>query len=259
MKSHIFIGYDEREKDPYSVCIQSLKDNSQNPDDIVIHPLNHRELRAKGLFDRPWMIESDGSYRDIRDARPFSVQFSHSRFLTPYLAKSMGIIGPAMFVDCDFVFQKDVHDLTKYCREEMYEHDYPVMVVKHDYSPENTLKMDGSPQAKYNRKLWSSLMVFDTRNKANEILSPEAVSQQPGSWLHQFQWLEDSARQIGPIPEAWNFIPGHSDNRLGISGYEANAIHYTEGGPWFSKYEDCLYGDIWTRYFYRMNRTGIPR
>jgi hypothetical protein len=24
-------------------------------------------------------------------------------------------------------------------------------------------------------------------------------------------------------------------------------LHYTLGGPWFEKYEDCAYADLWAR------------
>lgn len=256
-KNHIFIGYDEREKDPYDVCIQSLKDNSKNPDRIVIHALNHRDLRKRGYFNRPWEILQDGTYRDVTDGRPFSVQFSHSRFLTNQLAKDMGITDDVvMFVDCDFVFLQDVNDLFDECRKK--KHEFPVQVVKHEYLPkEGSIKMDGSKQLSYNKKLWSSLIMFNTGAKQNDVLTSFRVNNAPGSWLHSFAWLRDD--EIGSIDEKWNFLPNHSENRTGLLGYDAGAIHYTEGGPWFTNYEDCLYGDLWTRYFYRRHRGGLSR
>lgn len=259
MKTHIFIGYDEREKDPYNVCVQSLKDSSLCPENIIVHPINHRELRKLGYFDRPWLIKEDGTYEDVRDGRPFSVQFSHSRFLTPFLAKKYGISDCVMFVDCDFLFLDDVNVLMNECRRQAYLSNYPVQVVKHDYNPQNTVKMDGSRQTTYNRKLWSSLMVFDTTNKANDVLDPQSVSYQTGKWLHQFEWLDNPETQIGSIPEVWNFIPNHSERRTDLTGSEASAIHFTEGGPWFENYEDCPYSELWTRSFYRSMRAGFPR
>jgi len=259
MKLHIFMGYDEREPVPFSVAVQSLKDNSKTPNDIVVHPLYHKDLRAKGYFNRQWLIKEDGSYEDVKDGKPFSVQFSHSRFLTPFLAKKMGIYGPVMFVDCDFIFLTDVAKLFDFCREEMYKNDYPVMLVKHEYHPQNTRKMDNSVQTDYSMKLWSAMMMFDTRNKACDVLNPDTVNNRPGSWLHQFKWLDNPEKQIGALPETWNYVPGHSTERTGVLPKDADAIHYTEGGPWFSQYEDCYAGDIWTRYFYRMNTFGLPR
>ncbi len=204
-KNHIYIGYDEREKDPYSTLIQSLKDNSKDPDRIVIHPLFHRDLRTKGYFDRPWTIKEDGTYLDNRDERPFSVQFSHSRFLTPWLARKEGINDDmVMFVDCDFIFLKDVNDLFDAAR--LNKEKNPVQVVKHNYHPQNQIKMDGSKQQDYNMKLWSSLMMFNTGNKEVVKLDPTTVNYSPGSYLHQFKWL-DNRNIIGDLGEEWNYIP----------------------------------------------------
>ncbi len=256
MKSHIFIGYDEREKDPYNVCVQSLKDNSSRPDDIVIHPLFHRDLRARGLFDRPWKITEAGTYEDERDGRPFSVQFSHTRFLTPYLAKQEGINDVVLFCDCDFLYLKDVNELFDQVRGSRKK--YPVQVVKHDYRPQNTVKMDGSVQQQYNKKLWSAMMFFDTTHPQVQTLTPEVVNTQPGSFLHSFSWLGDD-ELIGGIDERWQFVGDHSEARTGVDGKDAYCIHFTEGGPWFNKYADCPYAGLWYKSFYKYIQQTVPR
>jgi hypothetical protein len=251
LKSHVFIGYDEREKDPYNVCVQSLKDSSLDPDRIIVHPLFHRDLRDKGLFDRPWRITEQGTYEDVRDGRPFSVQFSHTRFLTPYLARQKGIYDRVMFVDCDFLFLEDVNNIFDSVRKDRMNDQYAVHVVKHDYKPQNTVKMDGAVQSSYNKKLWSAMMMFDTTAKSCVELTPEVVNNQPGSYLHQFQWLRSDA-EIGSIDPSWHYVAGHSTGK-------PKAVHYTEGGPWFDKYSNCEYAGEWYRSFYKHIQQSVPR
>jgi hypothetical protein len=256
-QNHIFIGYDEREKDPYNVCVQSLKDSSKYPDRIKTHPLFHRELRDLGLFDRPWTITPEGTYEDQRDGRPFSVQFSHSRFLTPTLARLKGIDDVVMFCDCDFLFQQDVNKLFDFVRSRRKQ--FPVQVVKHDYKPQNTLKMDNSVQQQYNKKLWSAMMFFDTSHPAvKERLTPDVVNHATGSFLHSFQWVGDESL-IGEIPETWQFVGNHSEVRTGLTIDEAACIHYTEGGPWFRKYENCPGAHQWLKTFYHHTQQTVPR
>ena len=31
-----------------------------------------------------------------------------------------------------------------------------------------------------------------------------------------------------------------------------NAIHYTDGGPWFDGYENTMYSDLWSKYYAEM-------
>jgi lipopolysaccharide biosynthesis glycosyltransferase len=59
-----------------------------------------------------------------------------------------------------------------------------------------------------------------------------------GLELHQFKWLEDN--QVGGLPLEWNWLAGEYP-------YNPNAknIHFTEGGCYFEKYEDCDYSSDW--------------
>ena len=145
----IFIGYDSREHVPYEVCKHSIRRHSSAPVDII--KLEHRELRRQGLFDRPWRIEGNGQYWDITDGKPFSTEFSHTRFLVPEICRRNGMTeGWAMFCDSDFLFRADVCELF-----DMVNNDYAVMCVKHDYNPDEGIKMDGMVQQNYNK-----IMVF---------------------------------------------------------------------------------------------------
>ena len=69
------------------------------------------------------------------------------------------------------------------------------------------------------------------------MLTVDDVNTKPGRWLHNFQWLPDD--EIGPLPEAWNWLDGHSDPAI-----EPANVHFTSGGPWFSK-EAGLGYDTW--------------
>jgi hypothetical protein len=112
-----------------------------------------------------------------------------------------------------------------------------VQVVKHDYQPTETVKFLGQKQEPYERKNWSSVMLFD--NTKCHMIGPRQVEKMPGLDLHQFKWLPDE--KIGDLPEEWNYLVGHSKTP------NPKLIHYTSGGPWFNDYKDCEYADEWFR------------
>ena len=84
MKQTIFIGYDEREKLAADVCAHSIRRRSHG--DLEIKYLKHKPLRKAGLFNREWKVCGDnGQTIDALDGKPFSTEFSHTRFLVPEL------------------------------------------------------------------------------------------------------------------------------------------------------------------------------
>ena len=103
---HIFVGYDSRESDAYDVCLKSIKLN--NAANVFVHPLNHLELRKQGLFKRRWLVNEEGQYIDLEDNLPFSTEFSHSRFLTPIIAKQMGIANSAVLLTAVLIYYVSV-------------------------------------------------------------------------------------------------------------------------------------------------------
>jgi hypothetical protein len=234
---HVFVGYDDREKEFYDLCEYSIQLNSKAK--VHVHPVKHQELRNLGLLTRSWTIEANGQFIDNSDKKPFSTQFSHSRFLVPSLAKRKGIKGHVMFVDCDFLF---LDDITKAFKEAEESKGLPVYVVKHNYSPKNKVKMDNKQQVSYGKKLWSSCMIFDVDHPENFGLNPIAVNNADGNYLHTFQWLS-SESMIGSLNERWNFIPDHSEER--VAREAIGAIHYTEGGPCLPGYENCKYSEVY--------------
>ena len=204
----VCVGYDSREDIAYEVCRHSVYRRSTLP--VEIYPLKHKELRDRGIFWRPWLTAGSGQTVDCIDGRPFSTAFSHTRFLTPHIAKEKGYEW-ALFVDCDFLFTKDVAKLFS-----LVDDKYSVMCRKFANTLSTNDKMDGMKQTAYEKKLWSSLCLWNTKASFPSV---QQVNSKDGAWLHQFKWLGEDR-----IPKA---------------------IHFTEGGPWLPEYARCEYGHLW--------------
>ena len=166
----------------------------------------------------------------VRERHPLqSTDFSFSRFLTPYLS---GYTGWSVFMDCDMLMRDDIANLWQ-----LRDDRYAVMVVKHHHVPRETVKFLGEPQSKYEKKNWSSVMLFN--NARCRALSPEYVNRASGLELHQFKWLGNDDL-IGALPGRWNHLVGYNPPRR-----DAGLVHYTLGGPWFDDYRDCEYSREW--------------
>jgi hypothetical protein len=236
-KLTIFMGWDDREKTAYEVCKHSIERRTRS--DINIVPLYHKELRKQGFFNRPWLTQShDGNRVDLIDGKPFSTEFSHTRFLIPELMKFKGW---ALFLDCDMLFKCDVKDVFSHI-----DNKYAVMCVKHRQNIKKPTKMDGSLQQAYPRKNWSSFMLINCGHPSNRALKKEIVNTASGTYLHGLSWLED--REIGELPNSFNWIDGTSKGNV-----EPKVIHYSEGGPWFSDYQDCAFADEWYKDYTSLN------
>lgn len=237
----IFIGYDSREAVASHVAAHSIRKRTQN--DLAIKFLKHRELRKSGHFTRPWLIKADtGDYEDLIDARPFTTEFSHTRFLVPSLADYQGW---ALFMDSDMVFLSDIRYLFKLCDER-----YAVMCVQHKHIPkEGGPKMDGRLQNIYHRKNWSSFVLWNCAHPSNKKLTKEKVNFMSGGDLHSFSWLKD--HEIGALPSTYNYISGVSPRMPSMNGkcILPDVIHYTEGGPWFDECQEVPFADQWTDEF----------
>lgn len=232
-----YLGWDAREAEAFHVCRYSIK--RQNPDVDVI-PLRQQDLRKQKLYWREEARSRDGVLTDASDHKPFSTEFSFTRFLVPHLQNS----GWALYADSDFLFESDVAELFA-----LRDPKYAVMVVKHDHAPPDGLKMDGVPQTKYRRKNWSSLILWNCNHDANKKLTLQDVNERPGSWLHAFEWLDES--EIGSLPKEWNFLAG-----VDKTNREPNAIHYTLGIPaLFPELSgvEMPYEDRWLAMFGRMH------
>jgi hypothetical protein len=226
----VFIGYDGRNDDAYRVCRRSLVDRSSKA--VHVTPLRIQALEHMGLYRRTWHT-SDGQFVDDRDGRPFSTEFSFTRFLVPALCQWEGW---ALFCDGDFLWRADSAELFA-----LADPTHALMVVKHNHAPEEARKMRGQLQTRYHRKNWSSLMLFNAGHPANRYLTPFRVNVAPGQWLHALSWLQDG--EIGALPEAWNWLEGHSPPEV-----TPKAVHFTRGTPNMPGYGAVAHADEWRAY-----------
>lgn len=209
---NIFIGYDGREVVASGVLAYSIHSRASAP--VSIAPIMLSQLSS--VFQR--------------ERHPLqSTDFSFSRFLTPHLSDYTGW---SLFMDCDMLMLDDVAKLWA-LRDERY----AVMVVKHEHLPKEERKFLNEPQTKYEKKNWSSVMLFN--NARCRALSPEYVNAASGLDLHQFKWLADDSL-IGALPSCWNHLVGYNAPRA-----DAALVHYTLGGPYFKEYSGCEYSKEW--------------
>lgn len=228
MVFQVFVGFDGREAAAYEVCVRSLVARASGA--LAVEPLVEAHLRGLGLYTRRHE-RRDGRLWDTISGAPMATEFAITRFLTPMLARADW----AVFCDCDFLFRDDPLALFA-----LADPRYAVMAVQHDYRPLEGVKMDGQVQTAYPRKNWSSLMLWNCRHPAHADL-PRLVNQWAGRRLHGFEWLDDSL--IGQLPEAWNWLEGHSSDAI-----DPSAVHFTRGTPDMAGYHDVPYAEEWREF-----------
>lgn len=210
----VFIGFDPRETVAFHVLSQSIHDRASEP--VSITPIMLSQL--DGLM--------------TRERNPLqSTDFSFSRFLTPYLCDFEGW---AVFMDCDMLVLDDIAKLWA-----LRDDAYAVQVVKHDHVPEEEVKFLGAPQTKYEKKNWSSVMLFNCAKC--QTLTPDYVNTASGLQLHRFQWL-DSDDLIGEFPHRWNHLVAYDKT---VPSGDVSNLHYTIGGPYFEEFKTTDYADEW--------------
>ena len=214
MTARVFIGFDSKEIVAYHVLCQSILEKSTIP--VSFLPIALHNLG--GIF--------------TRERNPLqSTEFSFSRFLVPHLSEFRGW---SLFLDCDMLFRRDIAELWS-----LRDDSFAVMCCKHVYTPKEETKFLGQVQTKYEKKNWSSVILFN--NERCRALSKDFVNQATGLELHQFKWLKDDD-EIGALPLAWNHL-------IGVYDYNPAAanVHFTEGGPYFEEYAGSDYSDEWFR------------
>jgi hypothetical protein len=210
----IFIGYDPRESAAFNVLHHSILRRATQP--VAIVPVALSQLG--GLMWRQ------------RDPLQ-STDFSFSRFLVPHLSDHRGW---SLFIDCDMLVLDDIARLWA-----LRDDRHAVQVVKHDHSPAEDTKFLGAVQTRYEKKNWSSVMLFN--NARCRALTPEYVNTAGGLDLHQFKWLDDPAL-IGDLPRHWGHLVDY-DPPVPVS--RLSLLHYTRGGPWFEDCRGCGYAAEW--------------
>lgn len=238
----LFIGVDTRETMAYIIAKYSAE--KHNPT-LKVLPLYTKALRQAGVFWRDTHIDpTTGNYFDATEGRPHSVDFSFTRFLVPAISKALGLTGNVLFTDCDFLFLSNIEHVFHELNESHPER--PVSVVKHSFGTYTDVKMDGCPQKKYEKKLWTAMMFFNVSHPIYDTaLTIEDVSTKEGMYFHQFKWLSDQSSIYG-LPERYQYIPGHSNKNT--ADYP-DIIHYTERAPWFSgEMRKTDFAEVWWDY-----------
>ena len=114
--------------------------------------------QLKGVFDR--------------ERNPLqSTEFSFTRFLVPYLSDYTGW---SLFCDCDMLMLDDIAKLWA-----LRDDRYAVQVVKHDHKPRESIKFLKQPQSKYEKKNWSSVILFNNTAKCRAPTSRVQRSTRP--------------------------------------------------------------------------------
>jgi len=222
----IFIGYDPREAVAFHVLSHSIQRRASVP--VSITPLMLSQL--DGLMWR--------SRHKLQ-----STDFSFSRFLTPYLS---GYSGWSLFMDCDMLVLDDIADLWA-----LRDDAYAVQVVKHEHMPPEATKFLHQPQTAYEKKNWSSVMLFNNAECA--ALTPDYVNSASGLEIHRFHWLAGD-HLIGDLPHRWNHLVDY-DPEVPVS--EVSNLHFTTGGPYFDEYRNCGYAEEWFAERDRMLHAGV--
>ena len=221
MYNNIYVGWDSREDIAYQVCEHSIRRRSKEYSVGDVVPLKQDTLREQKLY---WRDKDKLS----------STEFTLTRFLVPHINEYNGW---AVFCDCDMVWQINPRDLFS-----LRDNNKAVMVVKHEYEPTESTKMDGQAQLPYPRKNWSSMILWNCSHPKNKALDLDTVNTASPSFLHRFEWLDDD--DIGELPHAYNWLVGWYD--VEHDG-EPKILHYTEGGPWFEETRNCEFDHIWKK------------
>jgi hypothetical protein len=210
----VFIGFDPRETAAYNVLAHSIASRASQP--VSITPLVLSQLSHV--------------FRRKRESLQ-STDFSFSRFLVPLLT---GFEGWALFMDCDMLVLDDIANLWS-----LRDDHFAVQVVQHNHVPKETKKFLGEPQSQYEKKNWSSVMLFNCARCS--ALTEDYVNNATGLELHRFRWLGDD-NLIGALPPRWNHLVDYDP---ALPADQVSNLHFTSGGPYFEDYRNCGYADLW--------------
>lgn len=223
----VFIGADRREEAAGLVAAHSLREVTGGQ--LSAEFLDVNALRQRGLLTRIRDERGAQDY-DLVSNHTYSTRFNISRFLVPILCQG----GPALFVDCDVVFLRDPREMLP-AEGSLFP---AVSVVQHDHLPTRRVKMMEQAQHRYERKNWSSVMLFNCSHPSNRRLSVWDVNNRHRDELHGFYWLHDS--EIGELRRSWNWLVNEQPKPV----YPGIA-HFTNGGPFNEGWPGAPHDDIW--------------
>ena len=202
-KFNIYIGYDSNHKDLEDLCQFAIEKRCEE-ENIPVPKFN--------ILD----------YRDIpeyvRDYAQQSTEFTYSRFMIPYLENYEGY---SIFIDNDILFTEG--NIYKFFMH--LNLDDAVACVQYPDFDASDLKFNQQKNVSYNKKLWSSLMVFNNSHPDCRKLTPWVVNTETGKYLHQFEWTD----KISNIPDRYILTDGYDSY---LDKPDKVAVHYTRGGPW---------------------------
>ncbi len=131
----------------------------------------------------------------------------------------------------------------------MRDDSYAALVAKHKYKTKAKKKYIGTSMetinADYERKNWSSVILWNCEHPVNRILTPAYVMGATGRKLHRFEHLDDS--DIGELPLEWNWLADEYEPE------DAKLIHYTLGVPSIPHYKGSLKADEWFKTVSQVN------
>lgn len=160
--------------------------------------------------------------------------FIYSRFLVPHLQNYKGW---AIFCDGDMLVRDDIAKLWA-----LRDDNYAVQVVKHKYKTKSKKKYIGTSMetvnCDYERKNWSSVILWNCEHPGNRILTPEYVMGATGRKLHRFEHLIDE--DIGDLPMEWNWLADEYTHNE-----DAKLVHYTLGVCSIPAYKDSSHNEEW--------------
>lgn len=231
---NIYIGFDKREASAWYLCEHSIVTRT-NPADVKIHSLR---LTNTPMLNRPIEHRTNSNgvpqmWCPISNA-PMSTAFAISRFAIPFLQPEGGV---ALGMDSDMICQADIRELFSFADPR-----YAVQVVKHKHEAVEKYHDAGQLQSNYDRKNWSSLILWNLDHPGNKRLTVKDLNTWPGRDLHAFKWLQDD--EIGPLPQTWNYLIGvnrPADLR------SQKMVHYTNGHPgwpgWIPQPTDYIFNE----------------
>ena len=220
-KRVVWIGYDPLEDASAKVMAHSIRSRTKM-EDLKIIPIIRDQLLAFDIHRRP--LDPKGS-----------TQFSITRFLVPCLMNYKGV---GIFFDCDMLITRDIQEMF-----DLFDPQYAIQCVKHNYTPSSSTKMGGKEQTTYVKKNWSAVVIYNCDHPSTQKLTNKVVEKASPQFLHRFEWLKED--EIGSLPLEFNFLVEEQKkpNHLPFN------IHYTLGAPIFREKQNVDYASYFKNEF----------